>query len=143
MESLQEQVRKSFRSEMLATGLYAVLAEQYGKKKPQMGKIFKEASDQEYMHGKLFRQFSLKRFGTPPGNETLWIACGRFAARMMTPFPLKKKLKTLCSKEFEAVVTIGKALSGDPDPGFRKILTRILPDEEAHAAIYKKLFPGL
>lgn len=140
MEDLKLQVKSSFRTEMVAAGLYAVLAEQYGKKNRDLYDKLKEASEQEHMHGRMFNQFMRNRWGHDAGNEKAWIAAGRFAARIMRPVPLEKKLKSLGRKESEAVYRIKQRLKCDEDPAFLKVLTRILPDEKSHAAIYGKIF---
>lgn len=140
MEDLKLQVKSSFRTEMIATGLYAVLAEQYGKKNRDIYDKLKEASEQEHMHGRMFNQFMQNRWGHDAGSEKIWITIGRFAARMMRPLSLEKKLKSLSGKESEAVLRIEERLNCDADPSFLKILKRILPDEKSHAAIYGKIF---
>jgi rubrerythrin len=140
MEDLKLQVKRSFRTEMFAAGLYAVLAEQYGNKNPDLYNKLKEASEQEHMHGRMFSQFMRSRWGEDAGSEKIWIAAGSFAARMMRPVSLEKKLKSLSGKESEAVKRIEQRLKSDDDPSLLKVLKRILPDEKSHAAIYGKIF---
>ncbi len=140
MEDLKKQVKGSFRTEMVAAGLYAVLAEQYGKKNRDIYDKLKEASEQEFMHGRMFNQFMRSRWGHSAGNEKIWIALGRFAAHVMRPLSLEKKLKSLSGKESDAVNRIEQRLKCGDDPSFLKVLTRILPDEKSHAEIYGKIF---
>lgn len=140
MYDLKIQVRSSFRTEMFAAGLYYTLAKQYGKNNRKLSQKLKEASEQEQMHGRMFRQFYSSRFGEDAGSEKVWLAFGRFAARMIRPVPLEKKLKALSKKESAAVAKIEERLIYNDDPSFLKILSRILPDEKSHAAIYSEVF---
>ncbi|TAL33630.1 MAG: ferritin-like domain-containing protein [Spirochaetes bacterium] len=138
MDNLESLVRGSFRKEMLASGLYAVLAMQYAKKNPKLGARLREAAEQEHMHGRLFKHYYFNRFNKQAGNESFWKAVGRFIAGMMTVMPLKKKLNSLSGKESDAVRMIEAALAAGLEPSYQKILRRILPDEKSHAAIYKE-----
>lgn len=140
MEISKKQVKASFRTEMLAAGLYSALARQYGKKNSGLYQRLKEASDQEYMHGRMFNQFYKNRFNKNAGNEKIWQAAGRFAAFMMRPVSLENKLRSLSKKESAAVARIEERLKCGDDPSFLKILNRILPDEKSHAAIYGEIF---
>ncbi len=140
MNKLKISVKNSFRTEMIAAGLYAVLAHQYGKKNPEIGKRFSKASEEEHMHGKLFRQYFRNKFNEDAGNEKIWISAGKIAGVVMMLIPLKKKLKNLSIKESDAVKKIEYLISGNSDASFIKILKRILPDEVSHAAIYGEVF---
>ncbi len=140
MNNVKSNIRSSFRTEMVAAGLYSVLSDQYGKRNPQLGIRFKEASEQEHMHGRLFKQFYFNTFNEEAGNEKIWLAAGRFAGRMMTLIPLKKKMKILEEKESAAVKMIEARLAANEEPSIAKILKRILPDEISHAGIYADVF---
>ena len=140
MEDLKLQVKSSFRTEMFAAGLYSSLARQYGKNNSVLYQKLKEASEQEYMHGRMFNQFYKTRFNENAGSEKVWLAAGKFAALIIRPLPLKKKLKSLGKKESEAVTRIEERLKRDGEPSYLKILNRILPDEKSHAAIYGEIF---
>ncbi len=140
MGDLKLQVKSSFRTEMFAAGLYSVLADQYGKKNPLLGARLKEVSEQEQMHGKLFRHYYFTNYKNEPGSEKLWITMGKSAGRIIRFVPLKKKLKSLSEKEAEAVLRIEEKIKCDGDPSFLKILKLILPDEISHAAVYGEVF---
>ncbi len=142
MDELQVQVKKSFRTEMLAAGLYGGLAKQHEKKNPLLHERLREASRQELMHGRMFRKYYRSSFGANPGSEKLWVAAGRIIAMLMVLVPLKKKLGSLSVKESEAVSMIEAKLGTDCEPSYRKILSRILPDEVSHASIYSEVFPA-
>lgn len=136
MDKFKKQVRSSFRSEMTGAGYYAAIAAQYGPRHSELGEMLRKASDDEHMHGRLFRQFYNSAFNSSPGNEKFWIAAGRLAAFLKRPVSLEKKLKELAAIESRAVKTIEAVLSGEADSPFHKILRRILPDEKHHASIY-------
>lgn len=140
MGDLKLQVRSSFRTEMFASGLYAVLADQCSRKYPLLSERLREVSEQEAMHGRLFRQYFRNSYHEEPGSERLWISIGRFAGGLMKFVSLQKKLKSLCEKESEAVQKIESKLKCDDDPSYLKILNRILPDEVSHAAVYGEVF---
>lgn len=74
MEALKNQIQKSFRMEMIGTGLYDALAKQYGRKDQKLGKRLQTFSNDERMHGRLFQKRSQNLFGTPPpGRSSLAI----------------------------------------------------------------------
>jgi rubrerythrin len=140
MGDLKLQVRSSFRTEMFAAGLYAVLANQCSRKNALLSERLREVSEQEAMHGRLFRQYYRNSYNEEPGSEKLWTAIGKFAGGMTKFVSLEKKLKSLSEKESAAVQKIEAKLKCDDDPSYLKILKRILPDEVSHAAVYGEVF---
>lgn len=140
MGDLKSNVKSSFRTEMIATGLYAVLAEQCSKNNPALSERLRKVSQEEHMHGRLFRQYYNNSYSEEPGNEKIWISAGKFAGRMMTFMPMKKKLKSLRDKESAAVERIEAILKCGDETSFNTILRRILPDEVSHAAVYGENF---
>jgi rubrerythrin len=140
MDEMKSRVKKAFRTEMTAAGLYGVFARQYGKTRPGLGERFAKASEEEHMHGRLFRQLYRNSFGGDIGGEKFWMGAGRMAALFMTPVPLKAKLKAVSRKEAEAVAMITGELSGSQETALARVLKRILPDEESHAKIYDEVF---
>ncbi|NCB47769.1 hypothetical protein EOM81_12235 [bacterium] len=139
MEDLKKRIKGSFRMEMIGTGMYRSLASQYSGKAELSGR-FLEFADQEEMHGRMFRELYKKNFGKEIGSGRLWLLTGKTAAFIMRPLPLEKKMKKLSTAESDAVKRIEEALAGECEPGLRKIISRILPDEKAHAALYGEIF---
>ena len=139
MNELKKQVKESFRMEMIGTGIYHALSRQY-KKSPEISNSLKEFSQQEEMHGKLFKQYYKKTFGKSIKGESFWQFAGRAAAIVMRPLSLETKLKKIGAAESQAVFRIEKALAGGEDTGYHKIIRRILPDEKAHAALHGQLY---
>ncbi len=142
MDKVKDRIKKAFRTEMAAAGLYGALARQYGKGSPALGERFAKASEEEHMHGRLFRQLYRNLFGGEIGGERLWVTAGRLAALFMAAVPLKAKLRSISRKEADAVAMISRDLSASPEPALGKVLSRILPDEESHARIYAEFFPA-
>ncbi|HOP29776.1 MAG TPA: ferritin family protein [Spirochaetota bacterium] len=139
MEDLKKRIRESFRMEMIGTGMYRALAAQYSGK-AELSRRFMEFADQEEMHGRMFRELYRKNFGEEIGSGRLWLYTGKTAAFVIRPLSLEKKMKKLSIAESDAVKRIEEALAGECEPGFRKIISRILPDEKAHAALYGEIF---
>ncbi|HOC58664.1 MAG TPA: ferritin-like domain-containing protein [Smithellaceae bacterium] len=136
MEALKNQIQKSFRMEMIGTGLYDALAKQYGRKDQKLGKRLQTFSNDERMHGRLFQKCSQNLFGTPPQGEALWQFVGKMAAWAMRPLPLEAKLKKLSIAEKQAVERIEKALAAGENTSFHKAIRVILRDEKTHAKFY-------
>jgi len=139
MNNLEKKVKESFRMEMIGTGMYRALASQY-REKPDLSSRFREYADQEEMHGRLFREFYRKNFKGEIGNGKFWLFAGRAAAFFMRALTLEAKLKRISAIESGAVRQIEEALSPGEDSGIFKIMRRILPDEKAHAALYRELY---
>jgi rubrerythrin len=139
MQDLKKEIEKSFRMEMLGTGMYRALAKQYSGR-PDLSQKFQKFADDEAMHGRLFQEIYRKNYGKPLGGQGLWLMAGRIAALSMRALPLKAKLKRIGAVEAQAVRQIEEALAGDDGSGFFKVIRRILPDEKDHAALYKELF---
>lgn len=140
MDEFKKMVQSSFRTEMIGAGLYSALSRQYGRKNSTLGERLKRASEDEHMHGRLFRQFYSSAFNQNPGGEKLWMTIGGIIACLQLVIPLEKKLKTLSAIEAKAVRQIEDELKGGADSPFHKILKRILPDEKSHAAIYNEFY---
>lgn len=139
MEDLKKRIKESFRMEMIGTGMYRTLASQYREREYLSGR-FTEFAGHEEMHGRMFRELYRKNFNEEVGNGKFWQFAGKTAAFIMRPLPLEKKLKKLNTAESDAVIRIEEALAGQCEPGFRKIISRILPDEKTHAALYGEIF---
>lgn len=136
MKDLKKEIQRSFRLEMIGTGLYSALAKQYGRQNPNLGERLQTFSDDERMHGRLFQKCSQNLYGNAPGGEQLWHFVGKMAAWAMRPLPLEAKLKKLNIAEKHAVEQIEQALATGEDTSFHKAIQVILRDEKAHAAFY-------
>ena len=136
MKDLKKQIQRSFRMEMIGTGLYSALAKQYGRQNQKLGERLQAFSDDERMHGRLFQKCSQNLFGNAPGGEHLWRFIGKMAAWSMRPLSLQAKLKKLSIAEKQAVERIEQALAAGGDTSFHKTIRVILRDEKTHAAFY-------
>ncbi len=139
MDNVKKEITRSFRMEMLGTGMYRALANQY-RKNSDLSLRFLEFAEQEAMHGRLFRELYRKNYGGAIGGGKLWLAAGRIAALSMRFLPLRAKLKRIGAVEAMAVRQIEDALADGGDSGFHRVIRRILPDEKAHAALYGELY---
>lgn len=137
---MQSKIRKSFRTEMLAAGLYQTLAGQCAKNNPELSAMFKAAGEQEYRHGLLFAQHYYEVYGYNLGSGGHWFAFGKRLGRIMAPLPLRVKTRRLCAKEAEAVKMIETELTNPDDSSYHKLLKVILPDEQEHAGLYQQFF---
>lgn len=142
METMKDKIVRSYRMEMMGTGIYRSFAAQYGRKNAELGDRFLKFSRDEYMHGKLFAKLFLKDYGKMIRVEGFWIFMGRMTAFMMRVFPIEKKMKKLSTIESKAVRRIEKELPACRNPGLSRILKTILPDEVNHASLYKEWFPA-
>lgn len=140
MNDFKLQIAKSFRMEMIGTGCYRSLSAQYMKHEPKLGEKFWEFAGHEYMHGRLFGKYFQNTYGKDIRGEKFWLFMGKFMAFMMRPLSLKAKMKKLSAIESQAVERIEKALTVSGDNGLQKIMKTILPDEMAHARLYKDWF---
>lgn len=140
MDEMKDAIIRSYRMEMMGTGIYRGFAAQYQKKNAELGDRFLKFSRDEYMHGKLFAKLFLKEYGKMIRGEGFWIFMGRMAAVMMRVFSLKKKMKKLSVIESQAVRRIEKELPGCENPGLQRIMKTILPDEITHANLYREWF---
>ena len=140
MDELKGRVIRSYRMEMIGTGLYRSFAAQHGPRDAELGKRFLKFSEDEYMHGKLFSKFFLKTYGRMLRGEGFWIFMGRMAAAMMRMSSLEKKMKKLSRIESGAVKQIQRELPVCENPGLQRILKTILPDEMDHADLYQEWF---
>lgn len=141
MDAIKGLINKSYRMEMIGTGVYRSLAAQYSKRRPKLSAKFRAYADQEFRHGRMFDQCHRQAFGQNIGGGAFWRFMGRLAAFLMRALPLKAKMKKLSRVEFQAVADIEKALAGGDCNGLEKVLKAILPDEKAHAALYREWFP--
>jgi hypothetical protein len=144
MDELKKAITKSFRMEMIGTGVYRSLAAQYRKSQPKLSDKFLAYGGHEYRHSQLFEQCHQKAFGKSIGGGVFWRLMGRGMALTMRALPLKAKMKKLSRVEAQAVADIEKALAGGggADNGLMQVLQTILPDEKAHAALYRQWFPA-
>lgn len=140
MNEIKGLITKSYRMEMIGTGVYRSLAAQYSKRRPKLSAKFRAYADQEFRHGRMFEQCHRNAFGKEIGGGAFWRLMGRAAAQMMRALPLKAKLKKLSRVESQAVADIEKALASGDCNGLEKVLRAILPDEKAHAALYGEWF---
>lgn len=140
MKELKKHIQQSFRMEMIGTGLYGALAKQYAKQDSRLQERLQTFSDDERMHGRLFKKCNQKLFGTSPGSEGFWLFMGKIAALAMRPLPLKSKLKKLSIAEQQAVQRIEAALAGGADSPFHKLIRVILRDEKTHAGFYDEWY---
>ena len=143
MNDMRPKVARSFRMEMVGTGLYRSLSSQYRKKAPELSQRFQTFAGHEYMHGRLFGRYFQKTYGKTLQGERFWIFMGRVAAFMMRAMPLQKKMKKLSIIEAQAVADIEKVLAVSGDDRLHKIMKTILPDEKAHAGLYREVFNTL
>jgi hypothetical protein len=135
-------IAKSFRMEMIGTGVYRSLAAQYRRSRPSLSAKFAAYAEQEFRHGRMFDQCHRKAFGKSLGGGAIWRGLGRGAALAMRALPLKAKMKKLSRVEAQAVADIEKVLAGGHANGLEKVLRAILPDEKAHAGLYAEWFLG-
>jgi rubrerythrin len=140
MDNMKGNIIRSYRMEMMGTGIYRSFAAQYRKKNVELGDRFLKFSRDEYMHGKLFAKLYLKHYGKMIWGETFWIFTGRMAAFMMRVFSLEKKMKKLSIIESQAVRRIEKEIPNCENPGLLRIMRTILPDEMDHAGLYREWF---
>jgi rubrerythrin len=126
--------------EMIGTGIYSGLSSEFRAKNPDLSKTFMEFSKQEEMHGKLFQKLFNNLYGKSFKSGFFWKITGRFAAFMMRPIPLRKKLKKLQIAEQDAVNKIEKLLKEKTEPELMKVLKVIYPHEILHASLYNELF---
>ena len=139
--SEKKQLKVAFRMEMIGTGLYRSLAAQYGDRYPDLQAHFLKFSRDEHKHGKLFARLFLKTYGRRMHGETFWIVFGRGMGLAMRPLSLRKKMKKLSMIEAGAVERITQDLPVCENPGLARIMASILPDEKAHAGLYRQWFP--
>lgn len=138
MSKFKKQIKLSYKVEMIGAGYYRGLAGQYSKKEPEIVRHLLEFGDNEYSHGEMFKKCYRDSFGKDLSGEKFWIAMGKFFTYVLYLMPLKSKLKSLASIEHLAVKMIEKDIaSGVADP-YVDIIKKILPDEKAHAAIYRE-----
>ncbi|WP_160674510.1 ferritin family protein [Clostridium sp. C8-1-8] len=140
MDNLKAEVRKSFRTEMFAFGLYTVLGRQYKNFKPNFGEHLQEAGKQEHMHGRIFKHFYHKQYNIELKEEKVCIAVGKCVGHLLRPMPLNKKLKMISGNEAKVAVEIEKKIAEGGNKDYIKALKRILPDEIAHSKIYSEAF---
>lgn len=140
MREIQNQIQRSFRMEMIGTGFYGALAKQYGKQDPKLQERLQSFSDDERMHGRLFKKCGEKMYGESPGRENFWFFVGKTMALAMRPLPLKVKLKKLSLEEQQAVERIEKILDQGNASPFHKVIRTILRDEKKHAAFYHERY---
>lgn len=93
MEALKNQIQKSFRMEMIGTGLYDALAKQYGRKDQKLGKRLQTFSNDERMHGRLFQKCSQNLFGTPPKEKLSGNSSGKWPPGPCAPSPWRPNSK--------------------------------------------------
>jgi len=137
---MQTRIRRSFQTEMMAAGLYQTLAAQYVKSHPELSAMLKEAGQQEYRHGLLFARHYHDNYGGELTGERYWLKKGKMIGWLMMLLPLGTKIRKLCDKEAAAVQMIENELLDNQDSSYQQILKTILPDEQAHAGIYKQVF---
>lgn len=136
---LKAKIKWSCRFEYIGAGYYFKLSESYSEDK-NLSDIFKKFAKHELKHGIMFNSFYKKNYKTSLGKN-LWLYLGKFTATVQRPIPIKWKLKILSSIEGLATKQIERIIqSGNPDP-YMNLLKKILPDEVAHASIYRKLYP--
>lgn len=140
MSEMKGLITKSYRMEMLGTGVYHSLAQQYSKSRPRLSAKFMAYADQESRHGWMFDQYYRQAFGRGLGGGGFWRFMGRMAGFMMRTLPLRAKMRRLSRVETQAVADIEKALAAGNAKGLEKVLRAILPDEKAHAALYAEWF---
>ncbi|MDY0362293.1 MAG: ferritin-like domain-containing protein [Desulforegulaceae bacterium] len=140
MEDYKKNLTHSYKMEMIGTGIYKGLSKQFRTKNPDLSEKFMEFSKQEEMHGKLFQKCFKDLYGKNLKSGFFWEFAGMFAAFIMRPIPLQKKLKKLQIEEQGAVKKIEKLLNQDIEPKLKKILKIIYPHEILHASLYNDVF---
>ena len=140
MNDMKRQLKKAYRMEMMGTGLYKSLANRYGGRDAELAEQFSRFSRDEYMHGKLFAKHFIKVYGKKIRGERFWILTGRSMAFLMQYRGLEKTVKKLSAIEHRAARQIERDLPFCTDPGLKRILAAILPDEKTHAGLYRKWF---
>jgi rubrerythrin len=134
-------VKASFRMEMMGAGLYQTLAKQCRGRDSALSRRLHHFSEQEAMHGRLFKEYARDQFGRRLRSGVFWRMAGRLMAVLMRPVSLERKLKKLQGIEQAAVEHIEAILAGEGQSGYRQIIQTILPHEKAHAALYAQVFP--
>ena len=140
MKKIKDQIQRSFRMEMIGTGLYGALAKQYGRQDPKLRERLQSFSDDERMHGELFKKCSQKMYGESPGGEGFWLFVGKTIALAMRPLPLKSKLKKLSLAEQQAVERIEKNMAQGDISQFHRVIRTVLRDEKIHAGFYNEWY---
>ena len=135
-------IKTSFRMEMMGAGLYQTLAKQYRRRDQALSRRLSQFSEQEAMHGRLFKEYARNQFGRRLRTGFFWRMAGRLTAVLMRPLPLERKLKKLHGIEQASVEHIEEILAEDGQGGYRQIIQTILPHEKAHAALYTQVFPA-
>lgn len=140
MRKIKDHIQRSFRMEMIGAGLYDALAKQYGGQDSKLRERLHSFSNDERMHGKLFKKCSQKMYDESPGGEGFWLFVGKTIALAMRPLPLKSKLKKVSLAEQEAVERIEKILAQGNISQFHRVIRAILQDEKIHAGFYNERY---
>ena len=135
-------IQASFRMEMMGAGFYQTLAKQCRRRDSSLSRSLRRFSEQEAMHGRLFKEYAKNQFGRQLRTGFFWHMVGRLTAVLMRPVSLEHKLKKLHGIEQAAVEHIEEILAEGGQSGYRQIFQVILPHEKAHAALYAQVFSG-
>ena len=142
MNMMKIQLKWACRVEHLASGFYHTLSKRY-RKQAEVSQILSQFSKDELKHGLMFK----KGYRVEFGKKLIvgpWVTLGKTLAFLQYPVPLRWKLKNLNMLESFAVKIMNHELNAKESNRYRDIVRRILPDEEAHAALYSKLYaPGV
>lgn len=137
---IKSKVRWSCRLEYVGSGYYSKLSDSY-KHKSELSDIFRTFAMHELKHGAMFGGYYRKEFGEKL-NQNAWITLGKVVAFFQSMLPLKWKLKMLHRLETSAVRDIKSVLCLKERNRYLEILEKILPDEIAHAGLYRELYPA-
>lgn len=137
-DHLKKRIRTLCRLEYLGAGFYAYLAGAY-KKDRELSKILKTFSAHEADHGTMFSSYYAEICGQPP-KAGPWQMAGKIMAFCQCIVPLKWKLKMLERVESQGVKGIEQAVASGEQGKLVAMLEKILPQEKAHAGLYKRLY---
>ena len=117
---------------------YDSLSKRY-RKQAEISKILSQFSKDELKHGLMFKKGYRVEFG-----KTLtagpWVSLGKILAFLQYLVPLRWKLKNLSMLESFAVKLMNHELNAQKPNRYQNIVRLILPDEEKHAALYRRLY---
>lgn len=136
---IKSKVRWSCRLEYIGAGYYSKLSTRYNSNF-ELSDAFGRFAKHELKHGAMFGRYYRKEYGKKL-NKDVWFTLGKGLAFSQFMLPLKWKLKMLHRLETAAVRDIEYALHSKKQNRYFEILETILPDEVAHAGLYRKLYP--
>lgn len=138
MNKMKIQLKWACRIENIGSGFYGSLSSRYHKKE-DLSKTLRMFSKDEYRHGAMFRKGYQDEYGKKLMVKP-WVFCGKTLAFSQYLLPLKWKLKVMSGLESLALKQMNKELRSEKTNRYRRILEKIRPDEECHAAFYHSIY---